>query len=300
MIDRREFIQTVGSAALLTAVPVTAQADGRKALPRRNIPNSDETLAVVGLGNAKVFYDGDMVTSRELIRVFLEHGGSYVDTGWGARDTVGRIMRENNAHDQLFLGTYVEGEDLPSMRAEIGRLLDVQGGDSLDLVQVMAVEDFDRRRDQFAALKEEGLTRFVGVARYNKEFYPPMMKLMGDGALDFIQINYSIMEPEAAAEILPLAQETNTAVIINRPFINGEYFGLVRGQDLPEWAAEFDCDSWAQFSLKYILAHPTVNCVLTETSNPDHAIDNLGAGYGRLPDDDHRKRMETVIRALMQ
>ena len=126
------------------------------------------------------------------------------------------------------------------------------------------------------------------------------MKLMGDGALDFIQINYSIMEPEAAAEILPLAQETNTAVIVNRPFINGEYFGLVRAQDLPEWAAEFDCDSWAQFSLKYILAHPTVNCVLTETSNPDHAIDNLGAGYGRLPDDDHRKRMETVIRALMQ
>ena len=84
-----------------------------------------------------------------------------------------------------------------------------------------------------------------------------------------------------------------------RPFINGEYFGLVSDQKLPEWAAEFDCHSWAQFSLKYILAHPVVNCVLTETSNPEHAIDNLGAGFGRLPDIDQRQRMGAVIRALM-
>jgi diketogulonate reductase-like aldo/keto reductase len=289
----------VGSAALAAKVPLEASPLGQIALPRRVIPGSDETLAIVGLGNAQVFYEGDMETSRELIRIFLEHGGSYVDTGWDARETVGKIMRENDADEQLFLGTYVEGEDLPSMRAEIHRILDVQGGESLDLVQIMPPDDFSRRRDQFAALKEEGLTRYLGVARYAKQFYPPMMKLMEDGALDFIQINYSMMEPEAANDILPLSQDTGTAVIINRPFINGEYFGLVRGQVLPEWAAEFDCHSWAQFSLKYILAHPTVNCVLTETSNPEHAIENLGAGFGRLPDIDQRRRMEGVIRALM-
>ena len=299
MIDRREFVYSVGSAALAATVPLEVNALSRIALPRRAIPGSDETLAIVGLGNAQVFYEGDMETSRELIRIFLEHGGSYVDTGWDARETVGQIMRENDAHEQLFLGTYLEGEDLPSMRAEIRRILDVQGGESLDLVQIMPVDDFSRRRDQFAALKEEGLARYLGVARYAKQFYPPMMKLMEDGALHFIQINYSMMEPEAANDILPLAQETGTAVVINRPFINGEYFKLVRGQELPEWAAEFDCHSWAQFSLKYILAHPAVNCVITETSNPEHAIDNLGAGFGRLPDIDQRQRMEAIIRALM-
>lgn len=299
MHDRREFIYSVVSAALAAAVPLKVSALGRLALPRRAIPGSDETLAIVGLGNARVFYESDMEMSRELIRIFLEHGGSYVDTGWDARETVGKIVRENDAHEQLFLGTYIEGEDLPSMRAEIRRLLDIQGGESLDLVQVMAVDDFSRRRDQFAALKDEGLTRYLGVARYAERFYPPMMKLMEDDAVDFIQVNYSLMEPEAANEILPLAQETGTAVITNRPFINGDYFGLVRGQELPEWAADFDCHSWAQFSLKYILAHPTVNCVLTETSNPEHAIDNLSAGFGRLPDIDQRQRMEAVIRALM-
>ena len=299
MHDRREFIYSVVSAALAAAVPLKVSALGRLALPRRAIPGSDETLAIVGLGNARVFYESDMEMSRELIRIFLEHGGSYVDTGWDARETVGKIVRENDAHEQLFLGTYIEGEDLPSMRAEIRRLLDIQGGESLDLVQVMAVDDFSRRRDQFAALKDEGLTRYLGVARYAERFYPPMMKLMEDDAVDFIQVNYSLMEPEAANEILPLAQETGTAVITNRPVINGDYFGLVRGQELPEWAADFDCHSWAQFSLKYILAHPAVNCVLTETSNPEHAIDNLSAGFGRLPDIDQRQRMEAVIRALM-
>jgi diketogulonate reductase-like aldo/keto reductase len=159
--------------------------------------------------------------------------------------------------------------------------------------------DFGERRDQFQRLKDDGLTRFTGVARSNKRFYSSIMELMNDGALDFIQINYSIMEPEAAEEILPLAQEKDIAVIINRPFINGDFFGMVRGQALPEWAADFDCHSWAQFSLKYILANPAVHCVLTETSNPRHAIDNFGAGFGRLPDADERKRMEAVIRALM-
>ncbi len=106
MIDRRKFIYSAGSAAFAATYPLELSALGRTALPRRAIPGSDETLAIVGLGNARVFYQGVMETSRELIRVFLDHGGSYVDTGWDARKTVGKIMRDNDAHEQLFLGTY--------------------------------------------------------------------------------------------------------------------------------------------------------------------------------------------------
>ena len=137
--------------------------------------------------------------------------------------------------------------------------------------------------------------RYFGVAGYAQQFYPAMMKAMEKGIVDFVQFNYSIMEPEAADEILPLALETGTAVITNRPFISGNYFNIVRGQELPDWASEFDCSSWAQFSLKYILAHPAVNCVLTETANPKHVVDNLSAGYGALPDEATRKRMRELL-----
>ena len=125
-----------------------------------------------------------------------------------------------------------------------------------------------------------------------------MMDLINDGALDFIQVNYSMMEPEAANEILPLAQEKGVAVVINRPFMNGNYFGMVSGQKLPEWAADFDCETWAQFALKFILSHPAVNCAITETSSPEHAIDNIGAGFGRMPDENDRKRLAAHIRSL--
>ena len=299
MTNRRDFMQYSGAAIVAASTPLTVLAEQVRALPRRAIPGTDESLAIVGYGNSSAFRQGDVELSRELIELFLEYGGSYVDTSGSSRDTVGKIMREQGAHEQLFLGTYIEGEDLQSMRDEIARVLDVQGGDTLDLVLSRAPIDFGERRDQFQRLKDDGLARYTGVARSNKRFYSSIMALMNDGALDFIQVNYSIMEPEAANEILPLAQEKSIAVIINRPFMNGDFFGMVRGQALPEWAADFDCDSWAQFSLKYILANPAVHCVLTETSNPRHAIDNFGAGFGRLPDAEERKRMEAVIRALM-
>ena len=95
-----------------------------------------------------------------------------------------------------------------------------------------------------------------------------------------------------------MAQDLGVGVVINRPFMNGDYFRLVRGHELPDWAAEFNCHSWAQFSLKFILSHPAVNCVLTETSNPDHATDNLGAGFGLLPDAETRERIFAHLKSL--
>lgn len=281
----------------LTA-PHTTLAEMLRQIPKRKLPGSTESLAVVGYGSANAFAGGDMELSRELIQLFLDHGGSYIDTAGDGKKTVGSIMREKNAQEQLFLGTYVSGNNLSELRAEVKEAIELQGVDALDLVVSRAPLDFSRRRDEYQTLKEEGLVRHLCVARPNKRFYPPMMELMRDAAVDFVQVNYSMMEPGAADEILPLAQETETAVVINRPFINGDYFGLVSGHELPAWAADFDCESWAQFSLKFILAHPAVNVVLTETSNPRHAIDNMGASFGKLPDADQRKRMEDVIRRL--
>jgi diketogulonate reductase-like aldo/keto reductase len=125
-----------------------------------------------------------------------------------------------------------------------------------------------------------------------------MQKMMATGTVDFLQVNYSPLEPGADQQVLPMALDQGVAVTINRPFINGDYFSLVRDQPLPEWAAQFDCDSWAQFSLKFILSHPAVTCVLTETANPRHALDNIGAGFGRLPDEKTRQRMVAHLAAL--
>ena len=297
MTDRRDFLK-YAVAASFASCPSLSFADSGK-LPTRLIPGTDEALPIVGLGNSRVFAEGDIEASKAVLETFLAHGGAYVDVSGSSRFTVGKILADLDAQSVSFLGNYLSGQNPEQMRAEIRKLQSGQGEGPIDLSMKRDVADLAARADQFRALKEEGLLRHVGIGRPHQRFYPAMMELIRDSVVDFIQVNYSMLEPEAADEILPMAKDHNVAVVINRPFMNGDFFGVVRGHDLPEWAAEFDCESWAQFSLKYILSNPTVNCVLTETSNPKHVIDNLGAGFGAMPDAATRKKMRAHLLSLV-
>jgi aryl-alcohol dehydrogenase-like predicted oxidoreductase len=146
--------------------------------------------------------------------------------------------------------------------------------------------------------KEEGRARYFGITHYNSSAYPEVAKLLQAEKIDFLQINYSLGEREAEREILPLAQERGVAVLINRPLGGGDLFSRVRQKRLPDWAAEFDCLSWAQFLLKWIIAHPAVTCAIPATGNVRHLEDNMQAGIGRLPDAKLRTRMAEVIARL--
>jgi aryl-alcohol dehydrogenase-like predicted oxidoreductase len=292
MTNRREFLQATGGIALTSMI---APAIASRRLPTRLIPGTDEEMAIVGLGNSRAFINGDVETSTSLLDTFLDHGGTYIDVSGQSRTTVGNIIRERNAQDKTLLGNYLEAQDYAGLQEEIAALQKVQGDGPLDLSMARGVSELANRADEFRQLKSDGLVRYVGIGRPNKRFYPGIMQLMEDGVVDFVQVNYSMVEPEAADELLPMAMDKGVAVVINRPFINGEYFSLVRGKQLPDWAAEFDCESWAQFSLKYILSHPAVNCVITETTNPKHVLDNLGAGFGALPDEPTRIKMRKFL-----
>jgi len=300
MTSRREFIRYTGAtlAALAAPVPILSYAMQEPRLPTRPIPGTDEDLPIIGLGNSEAFQSGNLDLSRQLLDIFMAKGGAYVDTSGPGRFTVRQIMRERNAQDKLFLGTYITSIDEQSGAEEIRAVQEAQGGKPLDLLLSRNVKDMTSHPDKFRHWKDAGLARHLGVARSNKSFYESMMGFMEDGLVDFVQVNYSMLETDAEERLLPMAHDMGIAVLINRPFLNGQYFSIVKGKTLPEWAEEFDCHSWAQFSLKFILANPAVNCVLTETANPKHAIDNLDAGFGRLPDEKTRKRMVKLIRDL--
>ncbi len=292
-LNRRRFLQSGAALAALCALPVEA----RDRLPTRPIPGTDETLPIVGLGNSNAFREGDVQASRGLLKILVEHGGAYVDCAGPSRFVVATAAAEMMAGNDLFLGTYFADDDEAKMRADASLLLDTTGKPALDLMQAypeFAVPNWD----MFRRWKDEGLTRYIGVARHQPRYYDVMMKLMQTGTVDFVQVNYSPFETEAEERILPMARELGVAVTINRPFMNGRYFSLVGGHGLPGWAADFDCQTWAQFSLKFILSHPAVNCVLTETANPSHAMDNLGAGFGRLPEPAERRRIVEHLRSL--
>jgi diketogulonate reductase-like aldo/keto reductase len=168
----------------------------------------------------------------------------------------------------------------------------------MDLMQIHNLQDWRTHLKTLQAWKAAGRIRYTGITHYHSGAYGDLERLMKGGEFDFVQFNYSMAEREAEERILPLAQETGTAVIVNRPFAQASLFSRVRGKELPAWAAEFDCKSWGQFFLKYILGHPAVTCVIPATSKPNHLVDNMGAAIGRLPDAAMRKRMVEFMNGL--
>ena len=293
MLNRREFLAAAGASALV-GLPAAASTT----LNMRPIPGTDEYLSEVGLGNSAAFKGGDVETTRSLLQTYFGRGGRYVDCAGSSAELVAKTARELGFTDQSFLGVYLGGGEPEQSEKSARALLDIAGKDAIDLAHTYP-EDGVPNWDQFRRWKDEGLARFIGLARHRPEYYDMMMKVMATGTMDFLQVNLSPLETEAEERILPMALDQGVAVTINRPFINGEYFSVVRGKTLPEWAKEFDCNSWAQFSLKYVLSHPAVTCVLTETANPRHVVDNLGGGVGRLPDQATRAKMRELIQSFV-
>lgn len=298
MTNRREFMQYSGAAALALGTPPSVVAERYQHLPTRPIPGTEESLPVIGLGNSSAFRSGDEDSAKRVIQTFANYGGGYIDCGGSSRFVVANVVKSLGLRDDAFIGSYFSGAEDKKSRLEAKRLLSMSGKSVLDLMHSVP-DDAVPHWNTFRSWKDDGLTKYIGVARHRKEAYPQMIRAMETGTLDFLQVNYSLFETEAEEKILPMAMDKDVAVTINRPFLNGRYFELVSGQKLPEWAADFQCESWAQFSLKFILSHPAVTCVLTETSNPKHAVDNIGAGFGPLPDVKTRQRMLKVIQGLV-
>ncbi len=275
------------------------------ALLKRTIPRSGELLPVIGLGSYIVLdVAGDapeMAELRAVMRGFVDAGARMIDSSpmYGrAEARVGDLSTEPGVRDKLFLASKVWTSGRQAGIDQMRASFKLMRTDKLDLMQVHNLLDVATHGKTLREWKDAGTLRYTGITHYHGGAYADLEKLLKTRAYDFVQFNYSMAEREAEARLLGIATETGTAVIVNRPFAQGELFPRVRGKALPAWAAEFDCDSWAQFFLKYILGHPAVTCVIPGTGKVAHLRDNLKAGTGRLPDAQQRRRMVEFIETL--
>ena len=300
-LDRRQFLAAGLAVGLLPALSLAAGA-----LERREIPGRVESLPVVGLGTARSFdvpvEDGAALEPlREVLSTLLQGGGRLVDSSpmyGSAEAVVGALARELPASGELFLATKVWTRGRQEGITQMRRSLELLGAERLDLMQIHNLVDWRTHLATLRAWQEQGIFRYLGISHYLVDAYPEVLRVLRDEPLDFLQINYSLLTPEAEREVLPLARERGVAVIVNRPFENGALFAAVRGHPVPPWAVEAGMPSWGQFFLKYILAHPAVTCVIPATRNPGHMLDNLQAGTGPLPDERLRQRMRQAVYAL--
>ena len=304
-ISRRKFIATSAASLLVCSGKLSAQSSRSASMLSKQIPSSGEQLPVIGLGTLQAFDVAGTPEERaalgEVLQLLADHGGTLVDTSprYGrAEAVVGDLCAELNLTDDLFFATKVFSEGEQAGIDEMGTSLERLHTPVLDLMQVHSMRDWEIHLPSIRKLKEQGKVRYIGITIHRDTGHEQMMKLMREENLDFIQVNYNLIERGAAKEVLPLAQELGVAVMINVPFAKAELFKKTSGLDLPDWAGDFDCDSWAQFFLKYVISHPAVTCVIPRTGNPHHMADNLMAGFGRLPNQDTRLEMEAFIDRL--
>jgi aryl-alcohol dehydrogenase-like predicted oxidoreductase len=307
-ISRREFLGTsLGAAAAAGFTPELLRAFQQSGgqMIQRAIPSSGEMLPVIGVqfGNSASL---DPAALKAVVTTLIDNGGRFLDTMHqsvpGVEDLTATVVTELAVQSKLFLGLRAlpAGPPQPGAatpRAKVEALLGTFKVPKVDLLQLPVQAD-PAQFPVLQELKKEGRIRYTGVTVITKSFYPQLEALMRNEPIDFIGVDYSIDNRSAEEKILPLAQERKIGVVAYFPFSTGTLFQRASATPLPDWAAEFDARTWAQFFLKFVVSHPGVTVVRAGTTQAKHMLDNIGGGIGRLPDEAARKRMTAFADAL--
>jgi diketogulonate reductase-like aldo/keto reductase len=272
----------------------------------RPIPSSGEAMPVIGLGTWQVFDVGANETARQPLRAVLREltdaGGRMIDSSpmYGrAEEVTGDLVSEMGFRPRVFLATKVWTSGRDAGIAQMRRSAERMKSPVLDLIQIHNLVDWRTHLATLREMKAAGQVRYIGITHYTTGSLPELARILeSEPGIDFVQFGYSLATRDAEQRLLPIAAARRVATIVNQPFETGGMFGRVRGRALPEWAAEFDCTSWAQLFLKYILAEPAVTCVIPATGNPQHMADDIKAGFGRLPDARQREQIRKFWDAL--
>src|SRR5690606_2130265 len=302
-MTRRELLKAgalVGMSSLLS-LPTRA-AEAHRELITRPVPATGERLPVIGLGtnNYSVTGAAELAARREVLDQMWRLGGTVIDTApaYGrSEEVIGELLEELGHRERYFLATKATApnDDVAAAEAMIETSFRRLRTNKIDLLQVHSLTGLDALMPVLQELKAAKRIRYLGATTSSAAQHAAMADAMRKYQLDFVQLNYSIDDREAAAEPLPLAQERGTAVLVNLPFggrRGSNLFARVRGKQVPEWAREFGATTWAQFFLKYVISHPAVTCAIPGTTKLSHLKDNQAAGRGALPDAAMRKRME--------
>jgi diketogulonate reductase-like aldo/keto reductase len=274
-------------------------------LIRRPIPVSGETIPVVGLGTWRTFDAGNSKEKRtallEVLKTLVKKGASVIDSSpmYGSSEmVVGDLSHQLNIRSKLFLATKVWTNGKMDGIRQMTESFQKMKTSAMDLMQVHNLVDVHTHLKTLRSWKDEGKIKYIGITHYIPDVYPEIIRLIKTEKPDFVQCCYNIATRDAEKELLPLAKEKGIAVLINRPFDEGNLFNIVKGNPLPPWAKEYDIDCWAQFFLKFIISHSAVTCAIPGTSKASHLEENLQAATGKLPDEKTRNKMAHYFSAI--
>ncbi|NIJ54364.1 aldo/keto reductase [Dyadobacter arcticus] len=307
IFSRREVLKGIAAtgAAIMLERNLSFAENAQKMLIERKIPSTGEKLPVVGLGSWQQFDVGNDSIERNPLKEVLsrmhELGGKVIDASpmYGrAEEVIGDLTNELKMNDHFFLATKVWTTGKEQGIMQMNDSLRKMKRSKIDLMQIHNLQDWQTHLTTLKSWKEQGKVKYIGITHYTDSAHARLEQIVKSKAVDFVQFNYSIRSRNAEKSLLNAAKDNGVAVIINEPFEQGALFRAVKGKELPEWAADYDIKSWAQFFLKFILSNEAVTCVIPGTSDAKHLVDNISAGTGKLPDAAGRKKMLSWIQTV--
>ena len=306
---RRRLLQQALALAGAAALPAHAQAQGQPGAPApqtRAIPRSGEAVPLVGLGSWITFNVGNDAVAREacadVMQAFFGAGGRLIDSSpmyGSSQSVIGHGLRRGDALARVFAADKVWVSPASRGPAQMEASRGLWGVPRFDLLQVHNLLAWQGHLPVLLEMKAAGRVRYVGITTSEGRRHDEMEQIMRSQPLDFVQLSYSLRDRRAEQRLLPLAQERGIAVIANRPFEQGSLLRQLQGHPLPTWAGEWQCTSWAQLALKFVIAHPAVTCAIPATTRVDHVRENLGTARGPLPDAAMRRRAAAHVEGLV-
>lgn len=304
-LSRRQFIRGLGLLSTgIVLMPQNIFGETRQPISHA-IPSSGERLAVIGMGTSRTFDVGNDQDARaqlgQVLQVFFDNGGALIDSSpmYGSSQmVVGDLLKTISHKEKLFAATKVWIEGKQNGIDQMQESMRLMGVAVMDLMQIHNLVAWKAHLPTLRQWKQEGKIRYIGITTSHGRSHAELMQIIRTEKLDFAQFTYNIGNRTAEDNLLPLAADRGVATLINRPFQRGALFRKVKGKALPEWAKEFDCNSWAQFFLKFVVSHPAVTCAIPATSKLHHMEDNMAANFGKLPPPSMRKRMLQYFESL--
>jgi len=285
--------------------PVITLASDSASQRTRLIPSSGQAIPVMGLGTYRTLdvapTPENLEPLRAVVRLFIERGGAMIDSSpmYGrAEDVVGRLLSDLGLTDEVFFATKVWTNGERAGLRQMNESFELMRTPAIDLMQVHNLSDTATQIRNIRKLQDEGRVRYAGVTHYTSGAFDELEAWMEKEQLDYIQFPYSIANRTAERRLIPAARERGVATIAHRNFQQGRLFRRVKGKALPAWTADFDCDTWGNFFLKYLMADPGITNLIPATSDPGHLQDNMNAGLGGLPDAATRRTMVDYIENL--
>ena len=327
MISRREWIRTTAGAGVALTVSGWRFDDaggvwegnpgtGVQEMILKPIPSSGERIPVIGLGGRWISTragEEELAGHRAVLRTLAtgaEGAGRVFDTaagygGGGSEEYAGRWAEEDRLQEDIFWATKVNvagrgggSVDPADVRRQIDRSFERLRIPVIDLNQVHNMGDPPTQLGVLQEYKASGRIRYIGITTTSERQYPELVRVMEDYPIDFIGVDYAIDSRLAEEAVFPAALDQGVAVMVYLPFGRSRMWARIGDRRLPGWAAEFDASTWAQFMLKFVVAHPAVTVVVPGTGDAEHMVDNLGGGRGRLPTAEHLRRMSDLVEDL--